>query len=423
MRLSQVVALLAPSSTVNQPSLLLVLIVASFLPAAAQVREFQSPLTVPMGQPVLSTATADLNHDNHADIVATMKTSVAVILGDGQGRFRTAATYTLPNSTGGGIQTVIADFNNDGIPDLAVLTGHGYSMLFGNGDGSFTAPVNYITSATVTPQSIATADFNGDHIPDLAIGGYCSIGCNVVAILLNNGNGTFNAGSKLALPGAPGILQIGDVNNDGKQDIVATADGANRGNLVVFAGNGDGTFRTPGYFGASRTQPTSMILADLNNDGNLDIVYAVSPGDGSGLYVLAGNGKNNFQQVYGQSMSPFAASLAATDINQDGKLDVIVLNAASDIEVLVGKGDGTLMPPATDYADAGVFGISLADFNEGGNVDFASADEINSSVDVVFGDAKGTLQAATVNVIPAPAQASGDLNGDRKADIVAPEFR
>src|SRR5689334_1811333 len=152
MRLSQVVALLAPSSTVNQPSLLLVLIVASFLPAAAQVREFQSPLTILLGQPVLSTATADLNHDNHADIVATMKTSVAVILGDGQGRFRTAATYTLPNSTGGGIQTVIADFNNDGNPDLAVLTGHGYSMLFGNGDGSFTAPVNYITNATVTPQ-------------------------------------------------------------------------------------------------------------------------------------------------------------------------------------------------------------------------------------------------------------------------------
>jgi hypothetical protein len=123
----------------------------------------------------------DFNNDGILDIAVAGSPGVGILLGNGDGTFKTANDYSAGL---GSSSLVVGDFNGDGIPDLAVLDFSGVRVLLGNGDGSFqTSPMSYVTGAY--PADVAAADFNGDGFLDLAV---AVLRHNQVSILFNDGH-------------------------------------------------------------------------------------------------------------------------------------------------------------------------------------------------------------------------------------------
>jgi hypothetical protein len=145
-----------------------------------------------------------------------------VLLNNGTGTFATAVNYVTGQSPR---SIIIAELNGDGRLDLAVANGtsDNVSVLLNNGGGTFAAPVNY--AAGITPGSIATGDLNGDGISDLAVAnqGRNNQPSRQVSVFLNNGNGTFGAAVNFTIESLPYSVAIGDVNSDGKSDLVVAA--------------------------------------------------------------------------------------------------------------------------------------------------------------------------------------------------------
>src|SRR4051794_9216663 len=192
--------------------------------------------------------------------------------------------------------TAVGDFNNDGNRDLAVAnqgpfdpegkTGNDtVSILLGRGDGSFRTRVNYAVGNG--PTAIAVGDFNRDGRQDLAVTNGFS---GDVSVLIGRGNGGFRGARNHPVAPAPYHVEVGDLNEDGRQDL-AVASFAQPGVTLLLG-------RRHGRFGAPRTISTgakgtssAVAVVDLNHDGHLDLVST----SGSGVSVILGRGDATFR--------------------------------------------------------------------------------------------------------------------------------
>ena len=316
------------------------------------------------GSQAASAAVADVNGDGKPDLVvanacgsiANCAGSVGVLLGNGDGTFQTAVTYGSGGQ--GALWVAIADLNGDGKPDLVVMNSCANSsdcsigtvgVLLGNGDGTFQPTVTY-GSGGVYAESIAVADVNGDGRPDLVAGNFCANytdHCSLngsVDVLLGSGEGAFQPPITYG-SGGYGVVgvAIADLNGDGKPDLVVTncgvsgcgSGGAGNGVLGALLGNGDGTFRPAVTYGSGGVSAQSAAVADLNGDGKLDILVAnlwVSSSNLNGTVgALLGNGNGAFQTTQTYPSGGFRAhSIAAADLNGDGKPDIVVANIYAD---------------------------------------------------------------------------------------------
>lgn len=314
-----------------------------------------------------SLAAADLNGNGKLDVVVgnAGSNTVTVFLGDGTGKLGTPTTYGIsaiePTSV------AVADLNGDGKPDIALAgyayNGCGVAVLLGNGDGTFQPASEFLcASGAIDAYSVAIADLNGDGKLDLAVSTYKQIN-----ILLGNGDGTFQSAVTYSWGTGDGTswgdrsLAVADVNRDGKPDIVVATGSAvyyEPGQVAVLLGNGDGTFQPAVDFATGTPYAWSLALADFNGDGKLDVVVANAANyDGavSSIAVLLGNGDGTFQaattyRVQSNLQSP--RGIAAKDVNGDGIPDIIASDycddsacSFADVEVLLGNGDGTFQSP------------------------------------------------------------------------------
>jgi hypothetical protein len=396
----------------------------------------------------------DFNGDLVTDIAVSLRNAEVVLLGNGDGTFQAGKTSSGIESP---LHAVAGDFNGDGKPDL-IISDYSQAVWLLLEIGGCTLQ-NYTLVFVITLGGLASADLNGDGKLDLVLTPGLYQSC-LVDIYLGNGDGTFSSTRQsyrpvLKLDTTPAIA---DFNSDGKLDIADSR--------TIFLGNGDGTFQgwlavaiptgatTTGDFDKNGTtdvaavtttyalNPSVYILtndgmglltlthtyslpnfcssiaaADLNNDGNLDLVAVAS-----GQYaVLLGNGDGSFQAPVIYFFSGFGSptTLVIADFNGDHKLDLALPAGGQTVVVLLGNGDGTFGSPSYIFdGDGGV--IVSADFNGDGKPDIAEAGSSGSAI--LLGDGDGTFQPASFPVttpFPENLLVTGDLNGDGKADLIA----
>lgn len=243
--------------------------------------------------------TADLDGDGNVDFVTAGNSGSAVgffvHLSNGDGTFRASVSNAMTNA----IQDFqLADVNNDGILDFvgASNTNQGISVSIGNSDGSFNARRQYRGNSDHS-YSVTVGDFNGDGKVDVAELGSVN---NTLTMFYGNGDGTFSNGAATVLEpyGAVGYFSVrsGDFNGDGQRDLVL---GGPVGNLTkIWYSNGDGTFQAGVTLGTEKGNADAITVADLNNDGALDIAALGT----SGISISIGGG------VDSSSLAPISVS-------------------------------------------------------------------------------------------------------------------
>jgi hypothetical protein len=322
---------------------------------------FQSAVAYDAGARIGDAKIAYANEDRNPDIlVSTTRPTVTVLHANGDGRF-TFDTDVSPTSAGTLASLAVGDFTGNGHADalLSALSGESLSLQLGNGDGTFQNPIPVPYSALSFGLSPFIADFNGDGKSDIGL-----IDAASLTILLSNGDGTFQPpirtfSNSIFVPGF-GVPVVGDFNRDGIPD-VALSNGA------IFLGNGDGTFQ-PATLYAMPNPPSDVATADLDGDGNLDLVFPISSSNFA--VVLFGNGDGTFGAPVEVPTPHLETFVAIGDMNGDGISD-LVFSDGLVVTVMLGNGDRTFGAGEDFVAGAGPAKPLISDLNEDGYPDLA----------------------------------------------------
>ena len=339
------------------------------------------PITGGSGSLPESLAVADFNGDGKPDAIAgsltpqTIEGGVTVLLGNGDGTF---TPQNVPSSLGSD-SLGTGDFNGDGKVDFASTDPSGISIYLGNGDGTFQSPTGIPTSSQgITGLSVG--DFNGDGKLDFAVvdsaGGTSSNGY----VYLGLGNGTFEVHQSFIVGSAPVGTQAIDVNGDGKLDLVVTNNGtpayissSDPGSVAVLLGNGDGTFQEPVAYAAGEN-PQFTLVKDINGDGKPDLITATTLNFSSSSYGLSvllnmGNGRFGSPQAVTSAYGP--VEIGAADFNGDGKIDLLVTHCCGETQLgyFQGNGDGSFQPEVLLSSGQSEVNVVVADWNGDGKPD------------------------------------------------------
>jgi hypothetical protein len=372
-----------------------------FRPAwAATSNTFTNPIFIPTVEDVVVLTTADLNHDGNPDLVYVdgnffdLSHVVHVLLGNGDGTFRHGQDIDLP--AGRCCALAIADVTNDGIPDLIVASSNGFpisiAVLAGNGDGTFQQPlvttfqpIN-ITGFPELKFPAVVGDINGDGKMDLVLP---DISNNALYTLLGDNSGKFkNNGTIHASATGPAYLV--DLTGSHILDLIAT-DPIGAG-FAVYRGKGDGTF--PSFTSYSlQTSAGPFLLVDVNRDGHPDILVDYNP---SQLGYFPGKPDGTFGTFIPLGNSPSSNQLvSAGDLNGDGIPDLTFITP-SGIAVALGQTGPAFGPPLTTITGGSTSPYStlpiipaVADFNGDGHLDLAMAAE--GGIAIFLGKGNGTF--------------------------------
>lgn len=340
-----------------------------FTRAAYAFRHVDIPLSEAMSS-AQDAWSADFNRDGRLDLATIGATDDAVTV-----LLTGAAAVVLP-APGRVLRLAAGDFNADGKADvLHVSTGDqvAIGVYLGDGRGGFGPSTETPLPWAYGNHWLAIGDLNRDGRPDivgvdfeLAVGGY------VLGVMIGRGDGTFAPGSRMPLPDQPEDLTLADTTRDGILDVVLTLSGYGRGVMAsvnVWPGDGAGGLGpAPQTVVLADVFGVDTALGDLNHDGYLDIVVTGLQHVGVALGGASGFAGPSYTRVTEEDF--YLGAVALADLNVDGRLDA----AVGWGELLFGSGDGTLTPAGRfDYAYARA--IRLVDFTRDGLPDILAAED------------------------------------------------
>lgn len=266
---------------------------------------------------------------------------------------------------------------------------------------------------------VAIGDVNGDGKPDVVV---ANPTLNNIAVFLNTGGGTLGPGAFLAVPGGVNSVSLADINGDGHLDIIVTG-------LQVMLGDGAGNFAAPVNIPIGGLTPLSNpVVADFNGDGHLDIAFGTGTAQ---VAIIFGDGHGGFSAsrlIPVANDGTGADELILLDANKDGKPD-LVLNTAKVTggilhEAFLLLNDGTanfsvsLLSRAGFTGDLAGFVTAVADFDNDGFADFLFA--LGSDNFIMFGDGHGgALSTTPVNSLLVLPQGF-DVDGNQTINLVSP---
>jgi len=463
----------------------------TFTAAAAPAFPF---MTDPLYSGGPNLASGDINKDGKIDLIVSDSTTISTWMGNGNGTFTQGRTYASINTDG---FISVSDLDGDGNADIFVGLGDGgvYAgdegspnlsyALMGNGNGTLQgAPA--LNSGAYTGNNLV--DLNGDGVPDLVT---LNSTTGALTVQLGDGKGAFTPGANI-VPQATFSLNgdnftmgssaqassfaVGDVNGDGKPDVVFVDNGLTAINpgsgfsitypypvLFVAIGNGDGTFQTAVPYAFPQIAPaadfdntnvvTSIEIADVNHDGHNDLVFVYNETGGpspplnfynQGIGVMPGNGNGTFKapmltSTYTSNAAPTTAIVPQIvnigDLNGDQFPDLVVNSPGTTIvnfqlqtllQAFVGNGDGTFKAPTTIAVGADSYSTALIDLNKDGKLDLAVLAETSTSqaeLAILPGNGDATFGSATVSnllggdSIRSAGLAAADFNGDGNVDL------
>lgn len=270
----------------------------------------------PGGSPT-SVLCADINRDGRLDVLtSSRRDTVSVLLGDGLGHLSNATHY--PTGRSSPVSIVTADLDRNGRLDVITANSVGsVSVLFGSGDGML-GPFRQYPVDGINPAvgRVHTEDLNLNGKPEvITANGFA----NTISVLQTKWDGELRPRVDYATPRFPRALATGDVNHDGRIDIVVGSAVA----FSVFLGRSDWFLMT--HFADYATENIRGIaLADLDFDGNLDIAIADQMLNDA-LGVFPGKGDGTFKEKIGFEGGYFPYDLAVADLNRDSRPDVITV--------------------------------------------------------------------------------------------------
>jgi hypothetical protein len=395
--------------------------------------QFTTVQLIPAGLNPRSVVVSDFNNDGNLDFAVVNELAgpgtVEVFLGNGRGHFRPAKTF----STNVLYSVVIAadDFNGDGKMDIAVLnncngpercTNGTLSVALGNGDGTFQSMTNY--DIGTTPTSLAVGDLNHDGKLDIVV---ASASSHFVSVFIGLGDGSFASAVNYDTGHhtLPYGVALGDLNGDGNPDIAVADNESLTASVRTLLGNGDGTFRAGGRF-ATGGRPSAVVVGDFNSDGKLDVAVANQTflvNELGTAAILLGDGNGRLQPPISYEVGAEPNALMAIDVDGDGKVDLAVVNISS-LSILTGSGDGRFRAAVNYTTGAGPVAVAGGDINGDQHVDLLVADSQSDDVSLFLGATGGRFRATrSFATGQGPSRiTSADFNNDGKPDVAVTNY-